>query len=151
MQALEPVCYSFPVQLQGEKASIYCEAQAMCSLGDFEELVCNFSFKVLSLSGKPPSDIEFDTSAISLKMLDRELSLFFKDFITIDKIPLYRGIYSFNELPLILHSFILPSFKGSLMTGDTGKRVVKIERDPNFGMLYEETIMVNGYISVRAR
>lgn len=146
-----PITYSFPIHGQGDKPTMFCEASALCVLDEYSTLFCNLSFKILGLLDQNPLEIDLDTSSIPLSMKDRDLSVFLKTYITVGKIPLYRGIYSFNELPLIVHSFLLPSLKATVKTAEDGKKTVVIDREADFGLLYEDSIQVNDTVLVKTR
>lgn len=148
---LPPMSYCFPILDQGESPNMYCEVKAVCKINNENNLVCELSFGILKINNKSPIDIELDTSAVPTKMDSKDLSNFFKDYITIRRIPLYRGVYSFNELPLIIHSFLLPSLKATVSKGEQGQKKVVVEREADFGLLHEDTVIISSALSIKAR
>lgn len=112
---LKPIEYSFPVEAEHSETKLICRVKATCTVDKLRELTCKLSFEILNIMNQTINGVQCDIqNPEMINMNERQLAEYIEKEIPLESIPLHRGVYSFKELALIIHSFILPAFSAKL-------------------------------------
>ena len=116
---LKPIEYTLPVDADKEESNLICRIKAAFSVNDKSELNCRLSFDIVNIMNQKVNDVQYEIiNKEMLNMNERQLGRYFESHIPLESFPLHRGVHSFRELPLIIHSFILPAFRAKLKFDD---------------------------------
>lgn len=137
-----PVEMTIPIQTEdgGFHDDQICRVVAKMSTSPQGRLCLHLDFNVFTFFNQKVADIKFQLVGVKTDITEDEISNFLSSNISLENVPIYRGVYSFEGIRQVITHFILRPLTATVLHSSTHAKTLAIGRSEGKQELLSLTI-----------